>query len=80
MVKVSNINETTKIISRICADFIQTACLKIPDYRGNMTAMSGTSVATVVATSLAVNKIKDEPWDVFVGSLPKIGRYASLLN
>ena len=40
----------------------------------------GTSVATVVATSLAVNKIKDEPWDVFVGSLPKIGRYASLLN
>ena len=80
VVKVSNINETTKIISRICADFIQTACLKIPDYRGNMTAMSGTSVATVVATSLAVNKIKDEPWDVFVGSLPKIGRYASLLN
>lgn len=80
VVKVSNINETTKIISRICADFIQTACLKIPNYLGTMTAMSGTSVATVVATSLAVNKIKNEPWDVFVGSLPKIGRYASLLN
>jgi len=45
-----------------------------------MTAMSGTSVATVVAASLAVNKIKDESWDVFVDSLPKVGKYPSLLN
>lgn len=80
VVSVSNINESTKIVSRICADFIKTACLKIPDYRGNMTALSGTSVATVVAASMAVSKIKDEPWDIFVGSLPKAGKYPSLLS
>ena len=80
VVKDSNINDTTSIVSRVCANFIGTACLKVQDYRGNMTAMSGTSVATVVAASLAVTKIKNESWDVFVGSLPKAGKYPSLLN
>ena len=80
VVSFSNINKTTKIISRNCVNFIKKSCLKIPDYRGKMTAIDGTSVATVIAASLAVNKIKDESWDVFVGSLPKIGKYASLLN
>jgi hypothetical protein len=80
VVKNSNINDTTSIVSRVCANFIGTACLKVQDYRGNMTAMSGTSVATVVAASLAVTKIKNESWDVFLSSLPKAGKYPSLLN
>lgn len=80
VVPASNINETTSIISRVCVDFVKTACLKIPNYHGTMTAMSGTSVATVVAASLAVSKIKDESWDKFVESLPKAGDYPSLLN
>lgn len=80
VVKNSNVNDTTSIVSRVCADFIGTACLKVQDYRGNMTAISGTSVATVVAASLAVTKIKNESWDVFLSSLPKAGKYPSLLN
>lgn len=80
VVPMSNINDNTSIVSRVCIDFIKTACLKIQDIRGNMTAMSGTSVATVVATSLAVSKIKDESWDVFIASLPKAGKYPSLLK
>jgi hypothetical protein len=80
IVPISNVSNSTKIVSRVCVDFVKTACLKIPNQNGVMTAMSGTSVATVVAASLAVNKIKDEPWDIFIGSLPKAGAYASLLG
>lgn len=76
----SNINDSTKIVSRVCADIIGTACLKVPNYRGNLTAMSGTSVATIVATSLAVGKIQNESWDIFIQSLPKAGKYSSLLK
>jgi hypothetical protein len=45
-----------------------------------MTAMSGTSVAAVVATSLAVAKIGDQEWDTFISSLPRVGKYLSLLS
>lgn len=80
VVPTSNENEKTKIVSRVCIDFIKTACLKIPNQNGVMTAMSGTSVATAVATSMAVGKIKSESWDDFIASLPKVKNYSSLLK
>jgi len=80
VVPSSNINDTTSLVSRVCIDFVGAACLKIPDYRGVLTAMSGTSVATAVAASMAVGKIKTESWDVFIASLPKTGKYSSLLK
>lgn len=76
----SNINATTTLISRFCTNFVGTACLKVPDYRGNLVARGGTSVATVVAASMAVGKIKSESWDDFIASLPKVNNYSSLLN
>lgn len=78
--KDSNINTNTTMISRFCSDFVGTSCIKIPNYRGTLTAMSGTSVATVVAASMAVGKIKSESWDNFILSLPKINNYPSLLK
>lgn len=80
VVRDSNINASTTMISRFCTDFVGTACLKIPNHRGTLTAMSGTSVATVVAASMAVGKIKSESWDDFILSLPKLNNYSSLLK
>lgn len=80
IVPISNVNDKTTIVSRVCVDFIKTACLKIPNQKGVMTAMSGTSVAAVVATSLSVRKNAGGNWDTFILSLPKIGSYSSLLS
>ena len=80
IVPMSNVNDKTTIVSRVCVDFVKTACLKIPNQNGVMTAMSGTSVAAVVATSLAVGKNDGGNWDTFISSLPKVGNYSSLLS
>jgi hypothetical protein len=80
VIPASNENENTKIVSRVCIDFIKTACVKIPNQNGVMTAMSGTSVATVVAATLAVGKNNGGNWDTFISSLPKVGKYSSLLS
>lgn len=75
----SNISAGTTLISRFCTDFIGTACLKVPDYRGNLVARGGTSVAAIVATSMAVGRIQSQQWDSFITSLPKTNNYLSLL-
>ena len=80
VVSTSNENDKTVIVSRVCVDFIKTACVKIPNQNGVMVAMSGTSVATVVAATIAVGKNKDGNWDTFISSLPKVGKYSSLLS
>jgi hypothetical protein len=80
IVPMSNENDKTTIVSRVCVDFVKTACVKIPNQNGVMTAMSGTSVATVVAATLAVGKNAGGNWDTFVSSLPKSGKYYSLLK
>lgn len=80
IVPMSNVNDKTTIVSRVCIDFVKTACLKIPNQNGVMTAMSGTSVAAVVATSLSVGKNAGGNWDTFISSLPKTGNYSSLLS
>lgn len=79
VVSTSNESDKTTIVSRVCIDFIKAACVKIPNQNGVMTAMSGTSVATVVAATLAVGKNNGGNWDAFISSLPKVGKYSSLL-
>jgi len=76
----SNVDATTKILSRVCIDFVGTACLKVPNHRGVLTAMSGTSIATAVATSMAVGKNQSQSWDYFITTLPKSGNYSLLLK
>jgi hypothetical protein len=80
VVTASNVNDSTTAVSRVCVDFVKTACKKIENYFGTMTAISGTSVATIVATTFAVSRIQTETWDSFISGLPKFGNYYSLLD
>jgi hypothetical protein len=75
IVPSSNVDSNTKIIANSCALVSGSTCTKIPDYRGTMRAISGTSVSTVLAASVSVAKKSNESWDDFINNLPKAGNY-----
>jgi hypothetical protein len=76
VVKSSNINATTSLLAPACfSNTANGACAEVKDYFGVSRAISGTSAATVIAATLAVNKNKVGNFDTFLQGLPKNGVY-----
>jgi hypothetical protein len=73
--KSSNINATTSLLASTCFSFMGQACVKTLDYFGVSRAVAGTSVATVLAATLYINKNTLGSFDQFLATLPKLGNY-----
>lgn len=78
IVKSSNINATTSLLASTCFSFNKDACVETKDYFGVMRPIVGTSTATVLAATLALNKNKLASFDEFLLTLPKSNNYPYL--
>lgn len=78
VVKSSNINATTSLLASTCFSFNKQACVETRDYFGVMRPVVGTSVATVLAATLAISKNNLASFDQFLATLPKSGNYPYL--
>jgi hypothetical protein len=73
--KSSNIDAKTSLLASTCFSFMGQACVKTLDYFGVSRPVAGTSVATVLAATLAISKNGVGSFDQFLLTLPKINNY-----
>jgi hypothetical protein len=75
VIKSSNINATTSLLAFACFSFNKQACVETVDYFGVKRPVVGTSTATVLAATLAINKNVTGSFDQFLLTLPKSNNY-----
>jgi hypothetical protein len=75
IVRSSNVNATTSLLASTCFSFNRDACVETRDYFGAMRPIVGTSTATVLAATLAINQNKLNSFDEFLLTLPKSNNY-----
>jgi hypothetical protein len=75
VIKSSNINAKTSLLAFACFSFNKQACVETVDYFGVKRPVVGTSTATVLAATLAINKNVTGSFDQFLLTLPKSNNY-----
>lgn len=78
--RYSNIDSQTKILANGCFRYRGNICEEFSDYFGVSRAVSGTSVATIVAATLVVSQGQSKTLDGFLLTLPKTEVYPYLVN